>query len=541
MDSETSIAASSALAFLCLLGPASLAGVAIASRLSIGRKALRRLSQAAAALNLLTAALSAAAVASFGPVQSLSLGTRHVGLSVRLDGLSVTMFALVAFVGLIVVRYSLTYLDREPRQAHFLGGLLLTLSAVSLLVLSGSLLQLVIGWGATSAALHRMLLFHRDRPAAVIAARKKFFVARLGDLCLLVACFLLVEAFATTDIGLLLARARDAKASSGASGGTTVAAVLLACAALLKSAQFPTHGWLLEVMETPTPVSALLHAGVINAGGFLVLRLSDVFVLGAVSLDILAVVGAFTALFGALAMLCQPSVKISLAYSTIAQMGFMLLQCGLGAFAAALVHIVAHSLYKAHAFLSSGSAVTAMRPLGPPGPLPTVSRILAATAIVTVLLAGVGAVLGTATPQGASVVLVAILALGLSSYVVASTRASRSKTLQAQALVVTAALCAMYFLFHAASAHVLEGLVAYAPTSSVARAAAIIAAVAFAAVVFAQARFNPEPGRHPAWLAVYVTTKNGLYTNVLMNRLAGAWRRPTQHHHSQGSLTESSP
>ena len=133
--------------------------------------------------------------------------------------------------------------------------------------------------------------------------------------------------------------------------------ILFVLGAMTKSAQFPFHSWLPDTMETPTPVSALMHAGVINAGGFLVIRLSPLVSLSPIALDLLALIGALTAMLGAVVMLTQTSIKRSLAYSTIAQMGFMMLQCGLGAFSAALLHIVAHSAYKAHAFLSSGSVL----------------------------------------------------------------------------------------------------------------------------------------------------------------------------------------
>ena len=151
--------------------------------------------------------------------------------------------------------------------------------------------------------------------------------------------------------------ALDNRISLGYLPLTIAAAALLAIAALLKSAQFPTHGWLTEVMETPTPVSALLHAGVVNAGGFLLIRFADVMLQAPVVLAVLVMVGGFTALFGSLVMLTQSAVKTSLAWSTVAQMGFMILQCGLALFPIALLHIVAHSLYKAHAFLASGSAI----------------------------------------------------------------------------------------------------------------------------------------------------------------------------------------
>ncbi len=129
---------------------------------------------------------------------------------------------------------------------------------------------------------------------------------------------------------------------------------------MLKTAAFPLHGWLTEVMEAPTPVSALLHAGIINAGGFLLIRTAELVQASPGAMAALVMIGGLTALFGAAVMLTQSAIKTALAWSTVAQMGFMLLQCGLGLWALALLHIVAHSLYKAHAFLSSGGAVRAV-------------------------------------------------------------------------------------------------------------------------------------------------------------------------------------
>ena len=316
---------------------------------------------------------SLAFVALRAPATSPVIGTQGIGFAVRLDMLSTILFTLVAFVGVIVVQFSRNYMDGDDRQGAFIGGLCLTLAAVMLLVLSGNLFQFVLAWIATSLSLHRLLVFYPERPAAVLAARKKFITARLGDFCLIGAAALLVKAFGTFDIASLLEQARLAQSTGAIPAVVPYAAGLLAVAALLKSAQFPTHGWLLEVMETPTPVSALLHAGIINAGGFLIVRFADVMVLSAVSLHFLALIGGFTALIGATVMLTQTSVKVSLAWSTISQMGFMLLQCGLGAFPIAVLHIVAHSLYKAHAFLSSGSVVDSLhaRRLAPDGAVGT--------------------------------------------------------------------------------------------------------------------------------------------------------------------------
>ncbi|MBT8459539.1 MAG: oxidoreductase, partial [Boseongicola sp.] len=299
------------------------------------------------------AALSAIALISGGKDTSPLIGFFGLGISARLDAVSVTMLLLVSFVGWVVVRYSATYMDGEDRQGPFTGWLCATLAAVMLLVISGNILQMGAAWIATSLFLHKLLLHYADRVAAQRAARKKWVTARLGDVALVVAAILLVATYGTGEIAIILAQASE----TGATPISPWIAALLALAALLKSAQFPTHGWLTEVMETPTPVSALLHAGVINAGGFLLIRMSEVMLLSPAVLAILVIVGGFTALFGGLVMLTQPAVKTSLAWSTVGQMGFMILQCGLALFPLALLHIVAHSLYKAHAFLASGQAV----------------------------------------------------------------------------------------------------------------------------------------------------------------------------------------
>ena len=139
------------------------------------------------------------------------------------------------------------------------------------------------------------------------------------------------------------------------------AAIFIALAAMFKSAQFPTHGWLIEVMETPTPVSALLHAGLLNAGPFLLIRMAYVMEGATYASVLIIVVGGFTALFGSIAYLTQNSVKTALSYSSVAHMGLSILFCGLGVYAAALLHLVAHSFYKAHSFLASGSVIDTVR------------------------------------------------------------------------------------------------------------------------------------------------------------------------------------
>ena len=314
------------------------------------------------------AALAALAVAVGSGLMLIVAGPATLAagpVAVRLDGVSAVMLVLVSFVGWVVLRYAATYMDGEDRQGAFTGWLCATLAAVMLLVTAGELWLFVLAWVATSVFLQRLLLFYPGRIAAQRAARKKWLTSRLGDLALITAAVLLYMGHGTGDIAEILAAARDGVAPAGAAW----APAFLAVAALLKSAQFPMHGWLTEVMETPTPVSALLHAGVINAGGFLLIRFADVMLLAPGVLAVLVMVGGFTALFGGLVMLTQPAVKTSLAWSTVAQMGFMILQCGLALFPLALLHIVAHSLYKAHAFLAAGQAVEGVAAIRRPGPV----------------------------------------------------------------------------------------------------------------------------------------------------------------------------
>lgn len=502
-------------ALLPLLAPAALLGVAVASSWAAGARARRLIaaSQWTTLGVLALAAASAALTAGFGAATSPLLGAGGVGLSVRLDALSLTMFVLVAFIGAIVVRFSANYLDGDPRQGVFTGRLCLTLAAVCLLVLSGNLVQLLGGWIATSLALHRLLLFFPGRRGARAAARKKFVVARIGDACLLAAAVLLVVRFGTADIAALLHRV-------SAADPPRAAALLIATAALLKSAQFPTHGWLPEVMETPTPVSALLHAGIINAGGFLVLRLADVMAAAPVSLHLLAMVGGFTALFGGMAMLTQTSVKASLAWSTVSQMGFMLLECGLGAFPLAVLHIVAHALYKAHAFLASGGVVRASRGVAPVRLGVGLPRLLAGGAIGFALLIAARAAPGVRGESGVVLASGAILAMGLALPIASSLR----PPLHRRALALTVAraagaLLACVLLQQAVSLLFAASL----PVVPAEPAILALALFGFAGTVVLQA-LAPAWQATPAGRALLVHLANGFYVNAVTDRWLGTWR-----------------
>lgn len=297
-----------------------------------------------------------------GTVRSISLlewfQTFGGSLSVYVDGASSLMLLMVSFVGFVVTRFSIRYLDGEASQGRYFRWLSFAIGAVSLLVVAGNLLLFVAAWMMTSFGLHQLLLHYRHRDAAHRAAWTKFAISRLGDVFLIAALIITYQSFGTLDFGELFAAAKEVAAGSQVTMGQAAIGWLLMLGAVTKSAQFPFHTWLPDTMETPTPVSALMHAGIVNAGGYLVIRMSPLLALTPAALTTLAVIGAFTACFAGVVMMTQSSVKRALAYSTIAQMGFMMLQCGIGAFSVAMLHILAHSLYKAHAFLSSGSVIS---------------------------------------------------------------------------------------------------------------------------------------------------------------------------------------
>lgn len=287
-----------------------------------------------------------------------SFGRGIYEMSFRLDSLGAVMLSMIVLLAFIVMRYSLNYLDGDSRQHIFLSRLCMTIAPVLLMVLSGSLGALLFAWVWTSFSLQQLLIFYRDRPRARLAVRKKFIVARIGDLCLSASFILLYVTFDSANLQTIF---DSFSIQSIASPVFEIATLLLCIAAILKSAQFPTYGWLIEVMETPTPVSALLHAGLLNAGPFLIVRMAALINMSQLAPVILITVGGGTALIASVAFLTQPAIKTALGYSSVAHMGFMLLICGLGVYPAAILHLVAHSFYKAHAFLSSGSVVDSVK------------------------------------------------------------------------------------------------------------------------------------------------------------------------------------
>ncbi len=512
------------------LAPPLLLLLALLAARRPGRRpgALPRLAEGAALLSLGLALAGAAQVALAGPL-ALALGTGPFALILRLDVVGAAMGVLVGVIGWVVLRYARSYLDGEAREGAFHGLMLATLAAVQLLALAGSLAVLVLAFLGIGLGLQRLLVFYAERAPARRAAAKFALVWGAGDVALVLAAVLLWHAFGTADLAAINAAAAAAGAPPAAAG---IAAGLLVLAALLKTGGFPLHGWLTEVMEAPTPVSALLHAGIVNAGGLLLIRLAEPMQASPGAMAALVLVGGFTALFAGLVMLTQAAVKTALAWSTVAQMGFMLLQCGLGLWALALLHILAHSLYKAHAFLASGGAVQAVAAARRPGPVavPGLGAVARAFAIALGIygLVAIGFWAAFGPKPGQALALGAILIFGVAYLVAQGLADAAPRALTRRTTLASAAAALAYFAFHrlaeALTAGALPAPPALGPLES---ALLVLTLLSFGLVAVAQALF-PHWAHHPAAAGLRVHLANGLYLNAVLDRLIGGFRAMTQ-------------
>ncbi|MEZ4936173.1 MAG: proton-conducting transporter membrane subunit [Crocinitomicaceae bacterium] len=299
-----------------------------------------------------------------GTIESDLVNFQGLGLELRFDALSIIMVIMICIIGLIVVQYSKNYLSGESKQTAFVQRLAFTLGCVQILVSSGNLMTFYLAWIGTSIGLHKLLLYYSERPKAQLVARKKFIIARLADVCLLASFIIIYQYFHTGNFAVIFEKAAQLE-TNNLPIQLEIAGILLMLSASLKSVQIPFHSWILEVMEAPTPVSALLHAGLLNAGPFLIIRFAHLFDHMTIATITLIGIGSMSALFGAMTSAAQTSIKTKLAYSSVGHMGFTLLLCGLGVYSAALLHLVAHSFYKAYSFLSSGSIVDQLRKHNP--------------------------------------------------------------------------------------------------------------------------------------------------------------------------------
>ncbi|HET6466216.1 MAG TPA: proton-conducting transporter membrane subunit [Nitrospiria bacterium] len=285
-----------------------------------------------------------------------------------IDRLAAVMMVLITGIGGLIYLYSVRYMQQERGHARFHTLLALAVFVLLCMVSSANLLMLFLFWQLLSWLLS-LLAYNYAHPPTVKGAFRTFTMLRLGDGAFLAGILLAYGLYGTLDFDPLFSRAAAVPITfslfgpdSGINiGAATVVTLLIFIGAMSKSAQFPLHMWLPDSLYAPTPVHALLHAGIINAGGFLLNRLAPLYGLSPPTLHLVFAVGLITALLGASMMLTQNDIKKTLGYSTIGQMGYMIMECGLGAFALAVFHLIAHGLFKATIFLNCGNVIHAAR------------------------------------------------------------------------------------------------------------------------------------------------------------------------------------
>jgi NADH-quinone oxidoreductase subunit L len=297
----------------------------------------------------------------YGPSPSLTVG-------MLVDRLTAVMMVLISSVSTIIHLYSRRYLQGDPGYQRFFGLLGFMTFTILSLVASSNFLMLFLFWQLLSWVLYLLLAFNFSHAAAYENARKTLLVHRIGDISFLCGLLLIYKYFGTFEFSTLfqLASSDPPTIKLWTEFPVEISIVpiiglLIFVGAMAKSAQFPLHVWLPDTMDSPTPISALMHAGIINAGGFLLNRLAPFYALSPTTLHIVFLVGVCTVLLGASMMLVQNDIKKTLGFSTMGQMGYMIMECGLGAFALAIFHLIAHGFFKATLFLASGSIIQAAR------------------------------------------------------------------------------------------------------------------------------------------------------------------------------------
>jgi NADH-quinone oxidoreductase subunit L len=285
----------------------------------------------------------------------ISVGSFQAPFELRVDPLSMVMALTVTGVGFLIHVYSIDYMHGDARYSRYFAYLNLFVVAMLALVLANNFVVLYVGWEGVGLCSYLLIAFWFERKAAADAGKKAFIVTRIGDTAMLIGILLI---FSTTGS----VRFDEVFGAAGGMAGATATAIalLLFAGAVGKSAQVPLHVWLPDAMEGPTPVSALIHAAtMVTAGVYLVVRTHAIFEASEVALTVVAVVGLVTALYAGLSAIGQDDLKRVLAYSTISQLGYMFLAAGVGAYAVAIFHLVAHAFFKALLFLAAGSVMHA--------------------------------------------------------------------------------------------------------------------------------------------------------------------------------------
>ena len=288
----------------------------------------------------------------------LRSGSFQVDFSFYLDQLSLVMLLVVTGVGLLIHIYSVGYMWDDDGYYRFMSYLNLFMFFMLTLVLAKNYLVMFIGWEGVGLASYLLIGFWFTKDSAASAGKKAFIVNRIGDFGFLIALFLIIKHFGSLDFTRVFAAVQPMSPETGGAGLLTAIGLLLMVGAAGKSAQIPLYVWLPDAMEGPTPVSALIHAAtMVTAGVYMVARSSVIFERAPMAMMVVAIIGTLTALFAATIGIAQTDIKKVLAYSTVSQLGYMFMACGVGAFSAGIFHLMTHAFFKGLLFLAAGSVI----------------------------------------------------------------------------------------------------------------------------------------------------------------------------------------
>jgi NADH-quinone oxidoreductase subunit L len=292
----------------------------------------------------------------------ISAGAFKVNFSLQVDQLTIVMLLTVSFVGMLIHIYSTGYMAHEGGYYRFFSYLNLFMFFMLTLVLAANIVVMFVGWEGVGLCSYLLIGFWFLKQSAANAGKKAFIVTRIGDFGFTVGILLLFWTFHSVDFGTIFTQAVGMPSDTMAQAGVlTTICLLLFTGAIGKSAQLPLYVWLPDAMEGPTPVSALIHAAtMVTAGVYMVARMHPLFSRAPVAMLVVAIVGALTAFYSATIGLVQTDIKKVLAYSTVSQLGYMFLACGVGAYAAGIFHLMTHAFFKGLLFLCAGSAIHAM-------------------------------------------------------------------------------------------------------------------------------------------------------------------------------------
>jgi NADH-quinone oxidoreductase subunit L len=353
-----------AAAWICLLSPLAATLLITLGWNRLSRRGAGYLATLSVAVSFVAAIVAFAGLLGDSPEERyhpstlwswLTAGQLDFGLRIVVDPLSTFMMLVVSGVGMLIVLYSIGYMDGDDEERRYFAYMALFVFSMLLLVQAGNLLILLVGWGLVGLSSYLLIGFWHERPSAVAAAKKAFVMNAIGDATFALALFLLIQRTGSLDFEVVFTQ------SIGGSWAINLIALGLLGGAVAKSAQLPLHTWLPDAMEGPTPVSALIHAAtMVTAGVYLIVRTGSLFEQAPKVLELAAGLGAITLVVAGLVALVQVDIKRVIAYSTMSQIGYMFLAAGLGAYPSAMFHLMTHAFFKALLFLAAGLVIHAL-------------------------------------------------------------------------------------------------------------------------------------------------------------------------------------